>query len=128
VFENRVVGKIFGPKRKITGGWRKLHNEELHNLYSSPNIITMIKSRTMKEWGMCHTWERKYTQSFVGEPEGKKPRCKKEDNVKMDLREIGHCGVDWIHQAHDGEQWQGRSACEHDKETSCSIKCGESAP
>jgi hypothetical protein len=49
VFENRVLRKIFGPKRdEVTGGWRKLHNEELHNLYSSPRIITMIKSRRMK--------------------------------------------------------------------------------
>jgi hypothetical protein len=48
VFENRVLRRIFGPKRdEVTGGWRKLHNEELHNLYSSPNIITMIKSRRM---------------------------------------------------------------------------------
>jgi hypothetical protein len=49
VFENRVLGRIFGPKRdEVTGGWRMLHNEELHNLYSSPNIIIMIKSRRMK--------------------------------------------------------------------------------
>jgi hypothetical protein len=49
VFENRVLRRIFGPKRdEVTGGWRKLHNEELQNLYSSPNIIRMIKSRRMK--------------------------------------------------------------------------------
>jgi hypothetical protein len=48
VFENRVLRRIFGPKRdEVTGGWRKLHNEELHNLYSSPSIIRMIKSRRM---------------------------------------------------------------------------------
>jgi hypothetical protein len=49
LFENRVLRRIFGPKRsEVTGGWRKLHNEELHNLYSSPNIIIMIKSRSMR--------------------------------------------------------------------------------
>jgi hypothetical protein len=48
VFENRVLRRIFGPKRdEVTGGWRKLHNEELHNLYSSPGIITMIKARSL---------------------------------------------------------------------------------
>jgi hypothetical protein len=52
VFENRVLRRIFGPKRdEVTGGWRKLHNEELHNLYSSPSIIRMIKSRRMKLMG-----------------------------------------------------------------------------
>jgi hypothetical protein len=49
VFENRVLRRIFGPKRdEVTGGWRKLHNEELHNLYSSPSVIRMIKSRRMR--------------------------------------------------------------------------------
>jgi hypothetical protein len=49
VFENRVLRRIFGPKRdEVTGDWRKLHNEELHNLYSPPNIIRMIKSRRMR--------------------------------------------------------------------------------
>jgi hypothetical protein len=46
VSENRVLRRIFGPKREqVTGGWRRLHNEELHNLYASPNIISVIKSR-----------------------------------------------------------------------------------
>jgi hypothetical protein len=52
VFENRVLRRIFVPKRdEVTGGWRKLHNEELHNLYSSPNIIRIIKSRKMRWTG-----------------------------------------------------------------------------
>jgi hypothetical protein len=54
VFENRVLRRIFGPKRdEVTGGWRSLHNEELHNLYSSPDIITMINSRRIELGGAC---------------------------------------------------------------------------
>jgi hypothetical protein len=62
VFENRVLRRIFGPKRDgVMGGWRKLHNEELHNLYSSPSIIRIIKSRRMRWVGMWHEWERRGT-------------------------------------------------------------------
>jgi hypothetical protein len=62
VFENRVLRRVFGPKRAgVTGGWRKLHNEELHNLYSSPSIIKIIKSRRMRWGDMCHEWERRGT-------------------------------------------------------------------
>jgi hypothetical protein len=58
VFENRVLRRVFGPKRDgVTGGWRKLHNKELHNLYSSPNVIRIIKSRRMR-WAGWHEWER----------------------------------------------------------------------
>jgi hypothetical protein len=61
VFENRVLGRIFGPKRdEVTGEWRKLHNEVLHNLYSSPDIIRQVKSRGMIGGrGMWHAWERR---------------------------------------------------------------------
>jgi hypothetical protein len=60
VFENRVLRRIFGPKRDdLTGQWRKLHNEKLHNLYSSPNIIRQIKSTRIRWTGHVHTWERK---------------------------------------------------------------------
>jgi hypothetical protein len=60
VFENRVLRRIFGPKRdEETGGWRKLHNEELHNLYSSPSIIRIIKSRRMRWAGHVHEWGEK---------------------------------------------------------------------
>jgi hypothetical protein len=76
VFENRVLRRIFGPKRdEVTGGWRKLHNEELHDLYSSPSVITMTKSRRMRWTGhvarMGEKWNA-YT-IFVGKPEEKRP-------------------------------------------------------
>jgi hypothetical protein len=78
VFENRVLRRIFGPKRaEVTGGWRKLHNEELHNLYSSPStsIIRMINPRTMR-WGghVARMGEKRNAyRIFVGNPEGKTP-------------------------------------------------------
>jgi hypothetical protein len=72
VFENRVLRRIFGPKRdKETGGWRKLHNEELHNLYSSPSI--MIKSRIMRWEGRVAGEKRNVHRIWVGKPEGKRP-------------------------------------------------------
>jgi hypothetical protein len=86
VFENRVLRRIFGPKRvEVTGGWRKLHNEELHNLYSSPSIIRTMKLRRMRRAG--------HAARMVGKPEGKRPlgrtRLRWMDNVKMDLGETG---------------------------------------
>jgi hypothetical protein len=76
VFENRVLRRIFGPKRDdATGDRRKLHNEKLHNLYSSPNIIRMSKSRRMRWAGhVARMWEtRNAYRILVGKPEGKKP-------------------------------------------------------
>jgi hypothetical protein len=62
MFENRMLRRIFGPKRDgVTGGWRKLHNEELHNLYSSPSRIRIIKSRRMRWADMWHEWGRRGT-------------------------------------------------------------------
>jgi hypothetical protein len=73
VFENRVLRRIFGPKRnEVTGEWRKLHNEELHNLYSSPDIIRQVKSRRMR-WAGHVGEERKVYKVLVGKPEGKRP-------------------------------------------------------
>jgi hypothetical protein len=111
-FENRVLRRIFGPKRdEVTGGWRKLHNEELHGLYSSPSIVRVIKARRMR-------WARHVARMgevrgayniLVGSPEGRRPlgrpRRRWEDNIKMDLREIGFGDVDWIHWAQDMDRW-----------------------
>jgi hypothetical protein len=97
-----VLRGIFGPKRdEVTGEWRKLHNGELHNLYSSPDIIRQIKSRRMRWAGhVARMGEgRNVCRVLVGKPEGKRPlersRRRWEDVIKMDLREIvwGGCGV-----------------------------------
>jgi hypothetical protein len=77
-----------------TGGWRKLHNEELHNLYSSPSVIRMINSRMRWVWHVAKIWENKNAHSIlVGKPEGKRqlgrPKRRCVDNRKIDLREIG---------------------------------------
>jgi hypothetical protein len=76
VFENRVLRRIFGPKRdEVRGDWRKIHNEELHNMYSSPSIIRKIKSRSMRWSGhLARMGEKRNAyRILVGEPEGKRP-------------------------------------------------------
>jgi hypothetical protein len=95
VFENRVLRGIFGPKRdEVTGRWRKMHNEELHNLYSSPNIIRMIMSRRMTWAGHVARMRDKKNvyKTLVGKPEGKRPlrrpRRRWEDNINMNLRDM----------------------------------------
>jgi hypothetical protein len=94
VFENRVLRRIFGPKWDgVTGGWRKLHNKELHDLCSSPSIIRNIKSRRM--W-----WEGHEARM------GEKRRRRWMDNIKMDLLEIGLNVVDWIGLAQDRYRWR----------------------
>jgi hypothetical protein len=113
VFENRVLGRIFGPKRdEVMGGWRKLHNEELHNLYSSPSIIRIIKSGRMRWAGNVARMgqKRNVYRLSVGKPEGKRPlgrpRRRWTDNIKMDLLEIGVSVVDWIGLAQDMYRWR----------------------
>jgi hypothetical protein len=108
VFENRLLRRIFGPKRnEATGVWRKLCNEEIHNLCSSPNIIRMIKSRRVRCTGhVTRMWEhRNAYRTLVGKPEGKRapgrPRRRWVDNIKIHLREIGWDGMNWIELAED---------------------------
>jgi hypothetical protein len=96
----------------VTGGWRKLHNEELHNLYSSPIIIRIIKSRRMRWAGHVAQMgeKRNVYRLLVGKPEGKRPlgrtRRRWIDNIKMDLVEIGVSVVDWIGLAQDRYSWR----------------------
>jgi hypothetical protein len=101
------------PKRdEVTGGWRKLHNEELHGLYSSPSIVRVIKARRMR-WAerVARVGEvRGAYNILVGRPEGSRPlgrpRRRWEDNIKMDLGEIGFGDVDWIQWAQDRDRWR----------------------
>jgi hypothetical protein len=92
VFENRVLRRIFGPKKdEVSGDWRELHNEELHNLYSSSNTIRIMKSRTMRRAGHVAQMgeKRNAYRILVGKRTLRRPRRKWVDNIKMDLREIG---------------------------------------
>jgi hypothetical protein len=100
--------RIFGPKRDgVPGGWKKLYNEELHNLYSSPSIIRLIKSRRMRWAGHVARMgeKRNVYRLLVGKPEGKRPLGRPRrmwiDNIKMDILEIGVSVVDWIGLAQD---------------------------
>jgi hypothetical protein len=113
VFENRVLRIIFGPKRdEVTRDWRKLHNEELHGLYSSPSIVRVIKARRMRWAGHVARVGvvRGAYNILIGRPEGRRPlgrpRRRWEDNIKMDLRETGFEDVDWIHWAQDRDRWR----------------------
>jgi len=113
VFENMVLRRIFGPRRdEVTGEWRRLHNEELNYLYTSPNIVRVIKSGRMRWAGhVARTGEeRGVYRVLVGKPEGKRPlgrpRGRWVDNIRMDLKEVG-CGyIDWIGLAQDRDRWR----------------------
>jgi hypothetical protein len=108
-----VLRRIFGPKRdEETGEWRRLHNEELNDLYSSPNIIRVIKSRRMRctEHVSLVGEKRAAYRILVGRHEGRqplgRPMCRWEDNIKMDLQDMGWGSMDWIELARDRDRWQ----------------------
>jgi hypothetical protein len=111
VFENRVLRRIFGPKREEDGSWRKLHNDELHNLYSLLTIVRVIKSTRMRWAGhVARMGERRGVYRFlVGGTERRRPmgrpRHRWKDNIKLDLREIGINGANWIRLIQDSVQW-----------------------
>jgi len=102
VFENMVLRRIFGTRRdEVTGEWRRLHNEELNDLYSSANIVRVIKSRKMRLAGHVARMgeERGVYRVLLGKPQGRRPlgrpRHRWVDNIRMDLQEVG-CGyMDW---------------------------------
>jgi len=113
VFENKVLRRMFEPRRDdVMRDWRRLHNEELNDLYPSPNIVRVIKSRRMRwaghvarmgeEWGVY--------KFLVGKPEGRRPlgrpRRRWVDNIRMDLQEVGFGCVDWVGLAQDRDRWR----------------------
>ena len=112
VFENMVLKRIFGPRRdEVTGEWRRLHNEELNDLYSSPKIVQVIKPRRMRWSGHVASMgeERGVYRVLVEKPEGKtplgRPRRRWVDNIRMDLLDV-ECGyMEWTELAQDIDRW-----------------------
>jgi len=112
VFENMVLRRMFGPRRdEVTGEWMRLHNEELNDLYSSPNIVRVIKSRRMRWAGHVARMreERGAYRVLVEKPEVKRPMGRPKsrwvDNIRMNLQEV-ECGyMDWIGLAQDRDRW-----------------------
>jgi len=108
----RIVS-VFGPRRdEVTGEWRKWHNEELNDLYSSPNIVRVIKSRRMRWVGHVARMgeERVVYRILVGKPEGRRPlgrpRRRWVDNIMVDLQEVGCVYMDWFGLAQDRDRWR----------------------
>ena len=110
MFENRVLRRVSGPKRdEVTGEWRKLHNEELSALHSLPNIVRVVKSRRMRWVGhVARMGGKGVYRVLVGKPEGKiplgRPRRRWEDNIKMDLQEVGGACGDWMELVQDRDR------------------------
>ena len=113
MFENRVLRRVFGPKRdELTGEWRTLHNEELNDLFSLLSIVQVVKSRQMRWAGHVARMgeDRGVHRVLVRKPEGKtplgRPRRRWEDNIKMDLQEAAYGGMDLIELAQDRDRWR----------------------
>jgi hypothetical protein len=113
VFENKALRRIFGPRRdEVTGDWRRLHNEEINVLYSSPNIMWVIKSKRIRWAGHVARMgeERGVYGGLVEKPEGKRPlgrpRRRWVDNIRMNLQEVGCGRVDWIGLAQVRDRWR----------------------
>jgi hypothetical protein len=108
----KVIGVRYVKRDEVIGRWRALHNEELHNLYCLLSIIRMIKSWRMRWAGHVARMgeKRNACRILVGKPGGnrplERPRRRWEDNIKMDLREIGWGGMDWIDLSQDRDQWR----------------------
>ena len=108
-----MLRRIFRPRRdEVTGEWRRVHNEELNDLYASPNIVRVIKWRGMRWAGHVARMgeEKGVYRVLVGKPEGRRPlgrpRRRWVDNIRMDLQEVG-CGyMDWIGLAQDRDKWR----------------------
>jgi hypothetical protein len=112
MFEKKMLRRICEHKRdEVIGSWRKMHNEELHNLYFSPNIIKVTKSTRLRRAGgvLQVGGIRNVFKISVGKPEGKRPlgrnRYRWKDNIKIDLMDIGWEDVDWIYVAHNNNWW-----------------------
>ena len=108
-----MLRRVFGPKRdEVTGEWRKLHNEELSDLFSLPNTVQVVKSRRLRWAGHVARMgeERGVHRVLVGKPEGKRPlgrpRRRWEDNIKLDLQEVGGDGGNWMELAQDRDRWR----------------------
>jgi len=113
VFESKVLRRIFGSRRdEVTGEWRKLHNEELNDLYCSPNNVRVIKSRRMRWAGHVARMgkRRGVYRVLMGRSEGKRPLGRSwrrwEESIKMDLQEVGCRCMDWIDLAQDRDRWR----------------------
>jgi hypothetical protein len=115
VFENRLLRRVFGPKRdEVTEEWRKLHNEELNDLYSLPNIVRVVNSRRMRWAGHVARMgkDRGAYRVLVGKPEVKsllgRPRRRWEDNIKIELQEVEGVCEDCKELAEDSDRWRAR--------------------
>ena len=105
MFENRVLRRIFGPRRdEVTGEWRRLHNEELNVLYSLPNIVRVIKSRRMRWAGPAARMGEE--RVLLGKPKGRRPRRRCVDNIRIYLQEVRYVCMDWNGLARDRDRWR----------------------